>query len=351
MKRSNKAKVRKHILISVIGTTPQVVTETLFALLMKKSVLVDEIYLITTAEGKEKIFEAELESKIKDICLKNGKPAPRFSFPTHVFIAKEEGNEIIDVCSDKDNQLFPDVVMEIIRKFTSDPKNILHCSIAGGRKTMSVAMAYALSLFGRKQDVLSHVLVSKAFEESKKFYPENETEAEQIKLAEIPYVRLRDKLPMLKELPLARYSDFVKYAQQEINEFITDFPLIFHTKSYTVQIGEKEIKLQPFDFAFYHFVAKSKKPVNCGKQVSESTWARIWKIYKEISVAKGQTDRFAKGRQDKGEKLTKSTAKIRGTLRRALGQDLSHRYTIKTKGEYGGKYYVIELPYEKRIFK
>ncbi|MBF4102237.1 hypothetical protein INT80_01850 [Gallibacterium anatis] len=45
----------------------------------------------------------------------------------------------------------------------------MHVSIAGGRKTMGFFAGYALSLYGRAQDSLSHVLVSAEYEAIQNF--------------------------------------------------------------------------------------------------------------------------------------------------------------------------------------
>ena len=62
-----------------------------------------------------------------------------------------------------------DFITEQVRQITADPAASLHVSIAGGRKTMGFYAGYALSLFGRAQDQLSHVLVSPSFELLKEF--------------------------------------------------------------------------------------------------------------------------------------------------------------------------------------
>ena len=46
----------------------------------------------------------------------------------------------------------------------------LHVSIAGGRKTMGFYVGYALSLFARDQDRLSHVLVPPSLESRQDFF-------------------------------------------------------------------------------------------------------------------------------------------------------------------------------------
>ena len=69
-----------------------------------------------------------------------------------------------------DNDATADAITERLRAFTADPETALHVSIAGGRKTMGYYLGYALSLFGRPQDRLSHVLVSPPFESHPQFY-------------------------------------------------------------------------------------------------------------------------------------------------------------------------------------
>lgn len=85
----------------------------------------------------------------------------------------------------------------------------LHVSISGGRNTLGFYLGYALSMFGRSQDRLSHVLVPWEFEGNDAFYyppPKPEmilargkkrisTEHAEVTLAEIPFVSLRHGLP------------------------------------------------------------------------------------------------------------------------------------------------------------
>ena len=52
--------------------------------------------------------------------------------------------------------------MTVVRDRTQASQGSLHAS--GGRKTMTFTIGYAMSLFGRAQDSLSHVLVSGGYE-------------------------------------------------------------------------------------------------------------------------------------------------------------------------------------------
>ena len=55
----------KNILLAVTGLSPQVITETLYAL-HQSGRYVDAIHVITTLDGKKKIFEEAVEN-IKEI--------------------------------------------------------------------------------------------------------------------------------------------------------------------------------------------------------------------------------------------------------------------------------------------
>ena len=55
-------KTRKNLLLCVAGGTPQIITETLWALMVQKGQKVDEIRVITTLVGRKKIRETLLSS-------------------------------------------------------------------------------------------------------------------------------------------------------------------------------------------------------------------------------------------------------------------------------------------------
>lgn len=99
--------------------------------------------------------------------------------------------------------------MRVIGNVCSDPNTIVHVSIAGGRKSMGFFAGYAMSLFARPRDSVSHVLVNDPFEANRDFFypPPEEKEIvdargesvssreARVMLADIPIVRLRTGLP------------------------------------------------------------------------------------------------------------------------------------------------------------
>src|SRR5690606_18967917 len=91
---------------------------------------------------------------------------------------------------------------------------------------MGYYAGYALSLYGREQDRLSHVLVTEGFEGHRDFYyPTRESRAiyrdqqvldareAQVTLAEIPFVRLRSDIPNTLLEGRASFSETIARAQ------------------------------------------------------------------------------------------------------------------------------------------
>lgn len=212
------ARFPRRIALFVTGLNPQVVTETLWALARQPSPYVPtEISLLTTAEGRERALllllpPSEVGSEGPEALAALGRdigvPGLAGLLPLsaiHV-IRDASGVPLRDIADDQASVAAADAITALIRDFTSDPLSALHVSIAGGRKTMGFVAGYALSLFGRPQDRLSHVLVQEPFQSHPQFFfppavprvlfsrdnrPLNTADAA-VRLANIPFVRLRE---------------------------------------------------------------------------------------------------------------------------------------------------------------
>lgn len=227
--------MQKNILFLVTGMTPQIITETLYALAVDPEnfdkCIPTEIHVLTTAKGKiqirSRLFnDGIFERFIKDFHLPNIK----FDDSTvHVICDGEK--ELEDLKTLDDNELAANETCRLIKLFTEDENSTLHVSIAGGRKTMGFYAGYALSLYGRAQDSMSHVLVSEEFEFATNFYyptpyehyvgkynSQEHLNAQHAKvfLANIPFVRLRNTLPDTHPLKMDNYqfSDVVEQINQ-----------------------------------------------------------------------------------------------------------------------------------------
>jgi CRISPR-associated protein (TIGR02584 family) len=202
----------RRVLLAVTGLSPQVVTETLYALTqdVKPAFVPTEVHLLTTGEGAERARLTLLSDEPGWFHrLRHDYRLPEMKFDEHFIhvLKTADGIPIIDIRTAEENERLADTLTETIRQLTADQNCALHLSIAGGRKTMSFYAGYGLSLFGRPQDRLSHVLVSVPYESNQQFYyptpyryviythpPESrplDAREAQVSLAEIPFVRLR----------------------------------------------------------------------------------------------------------------------------------------------------------------
>jgi len=158
----------RRVLLAVAGLSPQIVTETLYALAMRGEPvsIPTEVRLITSSEGAQRARLSLLSADpgwFGRLCRDYGLPPISFS-EAHIEVLHDaDGNVLADIRDPDDNARVADQITETVRALTADPECALHVSIAGGRKTMGYYAGYALSLFGRPQDRLSHVLVSEPF--------------------------------------------------------------------------------------------------------------------------------------------------------------------------------------------
>ncbi|MCD6297859.1 MAG: TIGR02584 family CRISPR-associated protein, partial [Deltaproteobacteria bacterium] len=191
----------KNILLAVTGLSPQVITETLYAL-HQNNRNIHGIHVITTRDGKERIYADLLAGKngcyFKYLEEYGIEPSGIDFGPGNVHVVMDEhGNELPDIIRETDNEHLIKKCLELAFRFTSDPENCVLFSVAGGRKTMSSCLTLAAQMYGRKQDRLYHVLVSPEFESSRDFYyPPKKSRS----------VELRDKngQPFFKE---TRYAE------------------------------------------------------------------------------------------------------------------------------------------------
>jgi CRISPR-associated protein (TIGR02584 family) len=261
----------KRILLAVTGLSPQVVTETLYALHQQNSALPTEVHLLSTAEGADRARLTLLTDHwFEKLC--NDYSLPHIAFTAQqIHILKDAQNRPMeDIRSLDDNQAAADAISEWIRQLTSDDQTSLHVSIAGGRKTMGFYAGYALSLFGRMQDSLTHVLVSSPFESHPNFYYPTpysqiiyaadhsrkplDTAQASVTLADIPFVRLRHGLPDLILQGKSSFSEAVNKAQQKLGPP----SLKINLQLQQIQLAGRILHLPPAELAFYSWFSRRK---------------------------------------------------------------------------------------------
>ena len=198
----------QHKLIAVIGNTPQVMTETFWALRVQRHVPIDEVFVMTTTMGKATcqqllLDEGRFEQMLADYDIVPNRGV--FDANHSIVFEDAEGNHLDDIRTSEENSLARDQIFRRIKDWTQDADVALHCSIAGGRKSMGYLLGAAIQFFGRPQDRLYHVLVTPSeIEMNRDFFfpPVRETQIPtsdgqhistadvRIELAELPYVSI-----------------------------------------------------------------------------------------------------------------------------------------------------------------
>ena len=273
---------KKSILICTVGGAPSVVTETVWALLERRPQWVpDAIYLVTTSVGAN-ACAATLKgpnSQLAALYKLHGKPP----LEPEIIVPKDEnGSPIRDIRTQSENVAFANCITQLIKDHTEgDASTRLHISIAGGRKTMSSYAQAAISIFGRNQDELTHVLVDPPeFEYCREFFwpgqtPKNvmvsvkdaktgkihteqrSAQEAQVTLVPSPFIRMgfilsEDAFPGGK----VEYEKVIEQVQLGLEED----RLILHCNSNELQLGGNyRIALPPQPFAFYRLLASVRK--------------------------------------------------------------------------------------------
>jgi len=251
----------KKILVAVTGSTPQILTETIYALNKERHWVPDEVYVLTTTHGEKQIIENLFDRGIfAKLCQDYGLGKIHFDHDSIQVIMDAEGNKISDIKTVEQNDLAANMIVHFIHNLCQDPNSEVHVSLAGGRKSMGFYIGYALSLFGRAQDSMSHILVDEKYEFSRDFfYPSKESKEEQqaVWLADIPFVRMGVGYSPLKLTDDQSYQQAVTLTQTAVS----DFKIILNITESTLDCsGFATLKLQPNELSIYQlFIELTQK--------------------------------------------------------------------------------------------
>ena len=374
----------KRILLSVTGMSPAVVTETLYALVTEKGFIPTKIQVITTEQGKNKLLEAllgieggrkerkgALQEFIEDYGEKYGFSSIHFDESCIHIITDESGQNLPDIRTPEENEHAANSIVQLVGNLCQDEEMKLHVSIAGGRKTMGFFMGYALSLYGREQDSLSHVLVDSQYESLASFYyPKpyphliNKNDGTQIDakdgkvmLAEIPWVRLGLGVPEDLKQQTISYSDSVKNAQllldkPQIKFFIRERKGLSEIINKKASFGTLEIDIPPKGMALLLSILYARKhnfeiSTNYRKE-SIKTFLKIYSalgkdneemekrfnFYENANLTEG--DKFLKNNQAFDDIFSEAAYQYNKKIRSAfsIGKNAHCDYLISKSGIY-----------------
>lgn len=356
------ADFEKRILLCVAGLSPQVVTETLYALAKRENPFIPtEIHIITTAEGANRIRLTLLENDPQEqhfyrLCdeLSIDSKNILFNDGTIHQLSQKNGSPLDDIRDIDDNETAADAITAIVRTLTADQQTAIHASIAGGRKTMGFFLGYAMSLFGRDQDRLSHVLVSPPFESNPEFYyppkmprvlrdrdnrPIHTSNAK-ITLADIPFVRLRGHLDDSILDKNTSYSDTVSRTQSNVNPP----KLVLNCNSKIARCGNRSVPFMPNLFAFYLWLARRLLANNPGIHWSQDDNGEQYleeyaRIIGKNSANYEKTQKILERDGINEDFVAQKTTKINTLMKQALGNGPASPYLITQIGTISGTKY------------
>ena len=363
----------RRLLVAVTGLSPQVVTETMYALAVRpahpgRPFIPTEVRLITTEEGAERAKLSLLHpesGRFHRLRADYGLPAIAFG-PEQIHILRDaDGRPLVDIRSRDDNTRAADTITEVIRNLTQDRDSALHVSIAGGRKTMGFYLGYALSLYGRIQDRLSHVLVDAPYESHPEFFyptpesrviytppPHNrphDTRDAEVALAIIPFVRIRDELPAALLDGEVRFDDAVSAAQRAIGptELVIDLP------RRRLRAGDRIIGLSPLHVAFLAWLARRQAHgdewLACpSTDAPEPLYAEAFLAEYRATLGELGDDERTAGRLRReggmtGEFFSQTKSKLHRSLRARLGRREAQPYLIAEDGARPRRRYGLDI--------
>ena len=344
----------KKILLLVTGMSPQIVTETLYGLAVRpadgqQTWIPDEIHLVSTTTGIEQARLKLLAGNgyFHALCQDYHLPQIVFNEASLHPILNNAGNTLADLKTPEDNECAANTICEKIRELTQDSHCELHVSIAGGRKTMGFYAGYALSLYGRPQDHLSHVLVSEEYESLPDFFYPTPSMKEvyssrllrsfdaskaEVWLADIPFVRLRHHLPEKTLLHKAKFSEVV----ERIALATGDIRVVIDIKKQTLFVNSVPCKLAARELAFYVWFVKQLSTANStlrmpveGESIAEYRDAFLmeYKLIKgEMAATEAIESTLTKG-MDKSFFEQRLTA-VRKAFKETYGEEVAKRLAI-----------------------
>ena len=172
------------VLLAVVGISPAILTETVWALANPGKetppFIPEEVIAITTTQGRDKITE-QLLTPSPDfggqtvwqslrLALLGPKAVTDPRLTLHIAVIERPNPKtgmpelLADIRDGEQNLAAAEFILRQVRDQTNSKDRRVIASLAGGRKTMGALLHAAFSHLGRPQDRLTHILVEEPFD-------------------------------------------------------------------------------------------------------------------------------------------------------------------------------------------
>jgi len=333
--------MKRTILIAGIGNSPQVLTEMVWEMThLSKPVVPDEIVALAAKTSAEKLKTALLDGGEKSVwagllsALKreridiSGKL--RFGTASIAVLPDSGGNEMQDLRSGDDSLSAADFILSQLRRFTESPDTVVYASIAGGRKTMSALMFSCMTLLGREEDKIVHVLPPVELEGGSEpvfYYPQKgvkfvskrtgkayKGEKLRSEYLEVPFVRTRGWYQDKFKSQTPSYQTLVKGVQHIAPPAVVWPKIEIDAWNGSVMIAGNEVPVGKAAFAVLLLAASGMSDarrmmelLHCAHENQSEIWCSWFDKFKEGG-------RFASN----GSKMLDDFTKVTNELRAAL---------------------------------
>jgi CRISPR-associated protein (TIGR02584 family) len=355
----------RRILLAVAAHSPQIVTETVYALSQQTvpACMPTEVHVITTRQGEpfvRQLLCAEQPGWLARLCADYGLPYPVCDANHIHLITGADGQPLDDVRTRSDNTHAADFITRVVQQLTADPDSSLTVSLSGGRRTMTFYAGYALSLFGRAQDRLTHVLVDEEyFFHREFFYPPPrsvwvvredgsgfDASKVEVTLAEIPFVRLREGLPQDLLQGSSSFSDTIAAAQRRLNPV----QVLLDWKRAALMCGGIPVLMQPVQLAFYAWMlerlSRGLPPVHWTTQETPDLAEQFLLVYQRLHGQTGSYEQVASALRDGITKawFDERKSNTHKALKKALGSAGAEMYLLQPHGSKPRTHFGLALP-------
>lgn len=252
---------KRLVLVASVGHSPQVLTGMVWELAhLPTPVVPDEIVVLadgrsarklkaTVLNGAQSVWRRLLDDLVADGVRIEGR---LLLGSTRIRVFPDtQGDEAEDLRTAEDNLRAADFILQQLRQYTESSDVELIVSIAGGRKTTSALLLSCMTLLGRENDRVYHLLQSPEYEgrEESPMYGANE-------LFEVPYVRMRGwYLEKFKDIPPS-YCTLVTKVQSVSPKAVVYPKIGLDVAAGTMKLDGRLVHLSKTNFAALYLIAK-----------------------------------------------------------------------------------------------
>jgi CRISPR-associated protein (TIGR02584 family) len=275
------AEPKQTVLLSLVGTAPAVLSETVWALATQADpVIPDRVIAMTTSTGstqlKEKLFnDGHWVQMLEDLKVRGIETEGKLRFgpigdSIRVFPDVTRSRELDDIRTAEDNEAVAEFCMETIRGFVENDSTRLIVSIAGGRKTTSALLYSVMSLLGRAEDQIQHILVDEHWVFQPDFmYPSCSgvfvdkltgkslsSDDATLQIVDVPFVPLRYLFERDLQRSAGSFVSLINQVRARTINVTDDLDVQLSTSTGGVLISGVALNLSPNEFLLYLFFAR-----------------------------------------------------------------------------------------------